>query len=83
MSNTGTGISIPTAQSACLFTDAIVSSLTTVETLEDIIASNAQSKNVLGSVIEAGEDLESIISKVLMSKYTIHLHTQPKCRVSS
>lgn len=68
MSNVGTGISIPTAQSARLFTDATISSLSNVETLEDIIASTNQSKNVLGSVIEAGEDLESIISKVLISK---------------
>lgn len=69
MSNVGTGIAIPTAQAARLFTDAVVSSPTAVETLEDIIASSSQSKNVFGAVLEAGEDLESIITNVLMSMF--------------
>lgn len=73
MSNVGTGISIPTAQSARLFTNAISSSSTSVESREESNFPTAEPRISLGSVIEASEDLDAVLTKIMMGIYHLSM----------
>ena len=66
MSNAGTGISIPNGQSARLFSTAVSSSSLTGESLEDLNIPTTESRVSLGSVIEASEDLDAVLTKIMM-----------------
>lgn len=79
LSNNGTGIAIPSSQIARLFgSSTLLSSPSSPSAIEEVTSPTAEPSLAPGSVIEASEDLDTVLSKIILgnsAQYALVLTT--------